>query len=64
MIFKCVNSTVGPNFKAKFAEFCTCKSLEQCTGPREKTPNVDVPCFQCNPNETLGFVWIPLIVEK
>ena len=40
-----------PSFKAKFVEFHTCGSREQCTGPREKMPNADVPCFQCNPNE-------------
>ena len=33
---------MGPNFKAKFAFFCSCGSYEQCTGPGEKMPNVDV----------------------
>ena len=28
-----VNSAVGPNFKEKFAEICTCGSYKQCTGP-------------------------------
>ena len=37
IIFKCVNSAVRPNFKAKFVEFHTCEFHEQCTGPREKT---------------------------
>ena len=31
-----MNSTVGPSFKAKFTEFCTCGSYEQCTGPSQK----------------------------
>jgi len=30
-----VNSAVGPSFKAKFVEFCTYGSYEQCTGSTE-----------------------------
>ena len=33
MIFKCVNSAVGPNFKVDFSRFCTCDSPEQCMKP-------------------------------
>ena len=36
IIFKCVNSTVGFNFKEKFAEIRTCRSREQCMGPTQK----------------------------
>ena len=42
-----------PSFKVKFAKFHICRSREQCTRPREKTPNTDIPCFQYNPNEAL-----------
>ena len=30
IIFKCVNSVMGPSFKAKFAFFRTCGSREHC----------------------------------
>ena len=50
IIFKWVNSTVGPNFKEKFVEICTCGSHEQCMGPTQKEVDADVICFQCNPN--------------
>ena len=33
IIFKCVNSIVGLNFKVVFAEKSTCGSCEQCTRP-------------------------------
>ena len=36
IIFKCMNSTVGPNFKVVFSEKSICESCEQCTGPTEK----------------------------
>ena len=36
MIFKCVNSAMGPNFKVVFAEKRTCGSREQCMGPTKK----------------------------
>ena len=36
IIFKGVDSVVRPNFKVIFAIFHTCRSREQCTGPREK----------------------------
>ena len=53
-----------PNFNLKFTEFHTCGFHVQCMRPREKMPNADVPYFQCNPNATLWFVWIPLIAEN
>ena len=31
IIFKCVNSTVGPSFNIVFGEKSTCGSYEQCT---------------------------------
>ena len=34
-----MNITVGPSFKAKFTEFCTCGSHEQYMGPSQK--NID-----------------------
>ena len=36
IIFKCMNSVVGPSFKVIFAEFCTCGSHGQYTGPTKK----------------------------
>ena len=35
IIFKCVNSTVGPNFKDNFVEKSTCGSYKQCMKPTE-----------------------------
>ena len=29
---------MGPSFKEKFIEICTCEFHEQCTGPTQKTP--------------------------
>jgi len=43
---------VGPSFNLTFAEICTCRSHEQCTGPTEKMPNAESFIFQCNPNST------------
>ena len=34
--FKCVNNTIRPNFKEKFAEICTWGSRKQCMGPIKK----------------------------
>ena len=48
-----MNSTVGPSFKAKFTFFLTSGSREQRTGPKEKTPNTNMGCFQCNPNSAI-----------
>ena len=50
IIFKYVNSIVGPNFKEKFAEICTCWSCEQCMRPTQKNADAHVCYFQCNPN--------------
>ena len=50
IILKCVNNTVGPNFKEKFVEICTCWSCEQCMRPTQKNADAHVCCFQCNPN--------------
>ena len=33
IIFKCVNSVVGPSFNENFAEKSTYRSRKQCTGP-------------------------------
>ena len=33
IIFKCVNSIMGPSFNENFAEKNTYESREQCTGP-------------------------------
>ena len=45
IIFKCVNSTVRPNFKEKFAEIRICRSCEQYRGPTQKSADVHVCCF-------------------
>ena len=34
IIFKCVNSAIGPSLKVDFAKFRTCESREQYTEPR------------------------------
>ena len=49
IIFKCVNSAVGPSFKVIFAEFHTCESCEQCTKRTKK--NADA---QSNANVLLS----------
>ena len=36
IIFKCVNSVMGPSFKVVFVEKSTCRYREQCTGPTKK----------------------------
>ena len=57
IIFKCVNSTVGPSFKVKFMFFRTYGSREQCMGPSQKnsnaqnaTPAIIQTHTWCNPN--------------
>ena len=64
IIFKCINSVVRPNFKEKFVEIRTCGSHEQCTEPTQKNADMQVPCFQCNPNihYTMKWSWVGLSV--
>ena len=40
IIFKCVNSVVGPSFNLTFIEIRTCKSREQCMRPSQKNADV------------------------
>ena len=37
IIFKCVNSAVGPSFEIVFAEESTCRSCEQCVFAEKST---------------------------
>ena len=37
IIFKCVNSIMGPSFKEKFAKIHTCRSCEQYIEPKKNT---------------------------
>ena len=56
IIFKCVNSIVGPNFEVVFAEKSTCRSRKQCTGSIGKHGMQLKSAFQHYPNIHLGFV--------
>ena len=45
-----MNSVMEPSFKVIFAEFPTCESCEQCTGPTQKMSNALTFNFQQHPN--------------
>ena len=64
IIFKCVNSIVGPGFKEKFVEIRTCGSYEQCTGLIQKKADAQAPCFQCNPNILRVKLWVSWNLRK
>ena len=55
-----MNSAVGPSFKVIFAEFRTCESREQCTGPIEKKCRHVKQCkriaIQTQPKENIHFI--------
>ena len=57
IIFKCVNSAVRLNFKEKFVEIRNFESHEQCTEPTQKSADMQVLCFQCNPNILYTMKW-------
>ena len=57
-----MNSAVEPNFKVKFAEFRTCGSHEQLTGPSQKNADTHIIFFQCNPKIHLVCVWQKLFL--
>ena len=55
---------MGPNFKEKFDEICTCESHEQCMGPTEKTKNVHFFPFHRNTNPALVLETIAFLLNK
>ena len=77
IIFKCVNSTIGSNFKVDFARFRACGSHEQCMRPTEMKPmrptkmkpNRTEMCKTCYLNSCLEFYfflsvsWLPNIFK-
>ena len=59
-----MNSAVRPNFKGFFAEFHTCGSREQCTGPTIFQQNAETHvqhAFQTHTN--LNFLWLKLVLS-
>ena len=55
IIFKCVNSVVGPSFKVDFAKIYTCRFREQYTGSTQK--NIDTPWDTIQTQPKCLFIW-------
>ena len=64
IIFKCVNSSVGPNFKVDFSRFCTCDSPEQCMRPIKMKRRHTTPGKNRYPNSHLVCIWVRMKNEN